>query len=210
MQNVDVAGTSADAVADAVRAVVVADTTAGTAEGTIADTLAARVSRTVRDIPDFPTSGVLFKDITPVLSDAALLREVIVAMAGPHTAAGITHVVGIESRGFLFGVPIALELGCAFVPARKPGKLPYQTVRESYALEYRDDMLEMHQDALGRGARVLVVDDVLATGGTASAATRLVSQLGGSVTAIAVLIELGFLNGRRALGNLPVHSLITY
>ncbi|MES2522184.1 MAG: adenine phosphoribosyltransferase [Gemmatimonadota bacterium] len=177
--------------------------------------VAARVRSSVRDIPDFPLPGILFKDITPVLSDVRLLRDVIGAMAAPFATTGITHVVGIESRGFLFGVPIALELGCAFVPARKPGKLPYVTVRESYALEYRADVLEMHSDALsisesGDVAKVLIVDDVLATGGTASAAARLVSQLGGRVVGISVLIELAFLEGRAAVDSQPVHSVVAY
>jgi adenine phosphoribosyltransferase len=169
-----------------------------------------RVRDVVRDVPDFPSVGILFKDITPVLAQPALLRDVVEAMAQPFAAAGITHVVGIESRGFLFGVPIALTMNVPFVPVRKPGKLPFLTVRESYALEYRSDVLEMHQDGLGAGARVLVVDDVLATGGTAAAACRLVEQLGGTVAGISVLIELEFLGGRAAIAPKRTHAILAY
>lgn len=178
--------------------------------------LSARVADAIRDVPDFPTAGILFKDITPVLSDPALMRDITAALAEPFTDSGITHVVGVESRGFLFGMPLALALDCAFVPARKPGKLPWKTEREEYALEYRHDVLEMHTDALafggtsGSSPRVLVVDDLLATGGTASATARLVERLGGDVVAIAVLVELGFLDGRAAMPGRAVHSLLTY
>ncbi len=178
--------------------------------------LSARIAETIRDVPDFPTAGILFKDITPVLSDPALMREITDALAAPFASAGITHVVGVESRGFLFGMPLALALNCAFAPARKPGKLPWNTEREEYALEYRSDVLEMHTDALQNGAtarahpRVLVVDDLLATGGTASATTRLVERLGGEVVAVAVVVELGFLNGRAGMPGRAIHSLLTY
>lgn len=163
--------------------------------------LAERVARVVRDVPDFPKPGITFKDITPLLADAALLREVVRAMQAPFIDAGITHVVAMESRGFLFGVPMALDLGAAFVPVRKPGKLPWRTASERYALEYGDDTLEMHVDALHPGARVLLVDDVLATGGTAAAAARLVERHGGVIAGLSVLMELGFLRGRDALGD---------
>lgn len=163
--------------------------------------LAERVARVVRDVPDFPKPGITFKDITPLLADAALLREVVRAMQAPFSDAGITHVVAMESRGFLFGVPMALDLGAAFVPVRKPGKLPWRTASERYALEYGDDTLEMHVDALHPGARVLLVDDVLATGGTAAAAARLVERHGGVIAGLSVLMELGFLRGRDALGD---------
>jgi adenine phosphoribosyltransferase len=178
--------------------------------------LAERVAATLRDVPDFPSPGILFKDITPVLADPRLMRDITEALAAPFAGAGITHVVGVESRGFLFGMPLALALDCAFAPARKPGKLPWQTEREAYALEYRSDVLEMHRDALHVGAaadarpRVLVIDDVLATGGTAAATCRLVERLGGDVVAVGVLVELGFLNGRAALGARAVEAILTY
>lgn len=163
--------------------------------------LAERVARVVRDVPDFPKPGITFKDITPLLADATLMREVVRAMQAPFAGAGITHVVAMESRGFLFGVPMALDLGAAFVPVRKPGKLPWRTASERYALEYGDDTLEMHVDAVEPGARVLLVDDVLATGGTAAAAARLVERHGGVIAGLSVLMELGFLRGRDALGD---------
>jgi adenine phosphoribosyltransferase len=172
--------------------------------------VARRVRQAVRDVPDFPAPGILFKDITPVLAQPALMRDVVAAMASPFAGSRITHVVGVESRGFLFGLPMALGMDSAFVPARKPGKLPHVTVRESYALEYRSDALEMHLDAMGPGARVVVVDDLLATGGTAAAACRLVERLGGSVVGISVLIELGFLNGRAAVAPAPVQAVVVY
>ena len=171
-------------------------------------TLIDRVSAALREVPDFPTAGILFKDITPVLADPPLLRDVIAAMVAPFAHAGVTHVVGVESRGFLFGVPMALQLGVPFAPARKPGKLPWHTERESYDLEYRSDVLEMHTDAVRGGDRVLVVDDVLATGGTASAACRLVERLGGTVIGVSVLVELEVLQGRARLPDRPVHAVV--
>lgn len=176
----------------------------------LATELSARVRAAVRDIPDFPTPGVLFKDITPLLADSALLRDVVRAMSNVFVNAGVSHVAGIESRGFLFGVPVALALDAAFVPLRKPGKLPYNTIRESYALEYRTDVLEMHVDAFAPGARVLIVDDVLATGGTAAAACRLVESAGGNVVAVSVLLELAFLEGRRQLDTRSVWAATTF
>ncbi|MEQ1691830.1 MAG: adenine phosphoribosyltransferase [Gemmatimonas sp.] len=175
----------------------------------MSDQIAQRVRAATREVPDFPSIGIGFKDITPVLADAALTADAIGAMSGPFEHEAISHVVAIESRGFIFGMPIALRLGASFVPARKPGKLPWKTVSESYALEYRADVLEMHQDALGAGARVLIVDDVLATGGTAAAAARLVTQLGGVVVALTVLSELTFLGARERLP-FPIHSLVRY
>jgi adenine phosphoribosyltransferase len=166
--------------------------------------LAERVARAIRDVPDFPKPGISFKDITPLLADPQLLRDVVRAMQAPFAALDITHVVAIESRGFLFGVPMALELG-----VRKPGQLPWRTAREGYALEYGDDAIEIHTDALQPGARVLVVDDVLATGGTAAAACRLVERQGGIVIGLSLLMELGFLHGRDALGERRVHALWT-
>lgn len=169
--------------------------------------LAQRVARAIRDVPDFPKPGITFKDITPLLADSALLRDVVRAMQAPFALAEISHVVAMESRGFLFGVPMALSLGAAFVPIRKPGKLPWKTAREGYALEYGDDALEIHTDALVPGARVLLVDDVLATGGTAAAAARLVERQGGVVVGLSVLMELAFLRGRDALGERRVETI---
>jgi len=169
--------------------------------------LVQRVQRAIRDVPDFPTAGINFKDITPLLADAVLLQDVIRAMQAPFAASDISHVVAVESRGFFFGVPMALSLGAAFVPVRKPGKLPWRTAREGYALEYGEDAVEIHTDAITRGARVLVVDDVLATGGTAAATCRLVERQGGVVVGVSVLMELGFLRGRDALGERRTQSV---
>jgi adenine phosphoribosyltransferase len=168
------------------------------------------VRASIRDIPDFPTVGILFKDITPVLADARIMAEVIEAMCSPFDDGRVTHVVAIESRGFLFGTPVAMRLGAAFAPARKPGKLPWHTASEAYALEYRSDVLEMHVDALGEGARVLLVDDVLATGGTAMAASRLVKRLGGEVVGLTVLCELAFLGARERMRDYPIHAIVQY
>ena len=173
-------------------------------------TLIDRLTATLRDVPDFPTPGILFKDITPVLADPALMHDAITAMLAPSRSLGVTHVVGVESRGFLFGMPMALQLDVPFAPARKPGKLPWRTERESYDLEYRSDVLEMHTDAVRAGARVLVVDDVLATGGTAAATCRLIERLGGTVVGVSVLVELGFLQGRTRLPDRAVHAVVTF
>jgi adenine phosphoribosyltransferase len=163
----------------------------------------------LRDIPDFPKPGILFKDLTPLLADAAAWKEVCDALAAPYRGK-VSRVCGIESRGFLYGVSVAERLGVGFVPIRKPGKLPAKTVRESYALEYGTDALEMHQDALVAGQEVLVVDDLLATGGTASAACKLVERLGARVHACAFAVELGFLKGRARLEGRKIHSLVTF
>lgn len=164
----------------------------------------------VRDIPDFPQSGILFKDITPVLGSPEAFREVINRLAEHAAFLQPDLIAGIESRGFLFGAPVALALGVGFVPIRKAGKLPSATEREEYALEYGTAIVEIHRDAVLPGRRVLIVDDLLATGGTAAAAARLVEKLGGTVAGLSFLIELGFLPGRRALNGHEIHSLLTY
>lgn len=164
----------------------------------------------IRDVPDFPQAGVLFRDITPLLRDAAARHFAIGEMANYVASRRVDAIVGIESRGFLFGVPIAERLGLPFVPVRKPGKLPSACVRESYALEYGTDTLEIHEDAVKRGQRVLIVDDLLATGGTARAATNLVKKIGGTVHALAFLIELVGLNGRAKLAGEQVHASLQY
>ncbi len=172
--------------------------------------LEARLRLAVRDVPDFPKRGILFKDITPVLADGELFAGVCEAMARPARGRGITHVVGIESRGFILGAPIAQLLGVGFVPVRKPGKLPARTEREEYALEYGTDALEVHSDACDSGSRVLLVDDVLATGGTAAATCRLIERLGATVVACAFLIELGFLSGGERLSGREYYASIRY
>ena len=166
--------------------------------------------RAVRDVKDFPKPGIVFKDVTPVLLDPKLLGAAVDLMAKPYRDARIDRVVSIESRGFLFGAPIALELGAGLVPIRKPGKLPYKTVSQSYDLEYGTDRIEIHADAVRNGQRVLVVDDVLATGGTMEAAVKLIGAIGGRIAACSVVIELLFLNGRKRLEGVPVHSLVKY
>jgi adenine phosphoribosyltransferase len=160
--------------------------------------VAARVRAALRAIPDYPKPGILFQDITPVLADAALLRDAVRALAEPFRGSGVTQVLGIEARGFILGAPVAIALGAGFVPARKPGKLPWDRAREEYALEYGTDALEAHSDACVAG-RVLVVDDVLATGGTAAAAGRLVERLGGEVAGYSFLLEIPALGGRAKL-----------
>lgn len=163
----------------------------------------------VRDIPDFPKPGILFRDITPLLADGPGLREAVRSMAEPFRGR-VDRVLGIESRGFILGAPVAVELGVGLAIVRKPGKLPGDTLAMSYALEYGTDSLEIHADALDRGSRVLVVDDLLATGGTAAAAADLVRQLGATVVACAFLIELAGLGGRERLGATPVHAVLGY
>lgn len=172
--------------------------------------LEARVRAAVRDVPDFPQPGIVFKDITPVLADAVLFNDVIEYLAQRMRPLRVDVVAGIESRGFIFGAPLAKELGAGFVPIRKPGKLPAQRIRVDYALEYGSDALEAHADAVTAGSRVLIVDDVLATGGTARAAAQLVHQLRGEVMGFCILIELGFLNGRKQLDAAPLHTLLSY
>ena len=164
----------------------------------------------IRDVPDFPKPGIIFKDITPVLLDPRLFGLTTRGMARPYQDAGVTRVVAIESRGFMFGAPVALDLGAGLVPVRKPGKLPSIRERVEYELEYGTDALEMHADAIGAHDRVLIVDDVLATGGTAEAASRLVRGRGATIAGFSFLIELGFLNGRDRLAPVRVESLIHY
>ena len=166
--------------------------------------------RLIRDIPDFPKPGIVFKDITPVLQDSRAFTEVIDRMAGYACEKKPDVVVGIESRGFILGSPVALKLGKGFVPIRKIGKLPHDTIQAEYALEYGTSAVEIHKDAIAAGQRVLIVDDLLATGGTAAASARLVEELGGHVAGIVFLIELGFLNGRDKLQDYDVKSFITY
>lgn len=172
--------------------------------------LISRLKATIRDVPDFPQPGILFKDITPVLAQPRLLRATINHFAEHYTGRHIDAVVGMESRGFIFGAPLAMELGAAFVPARKPNKLPYKTIGVEYELEYGSNRLEMHVDALEEGQRVLVVDDLLATGGTALATCKLVTALKAEVVACCFAIELSFLSGRERLGAIPVDSLVIY
>jgi len=164
----------------------------------------------IRDIPDFPKPGIVFKDITPVLADAAALQSVVEDLAAPYVGSGVTHVVGIEARGFILATPVARRLSAGFIPIRKPGKLPYTTNSVSYDLEYGTDQLEIHIDALGPGDRVVLVDDVIATGGTARAAIELLAGLDVEVMAMAVYVELSFLEGRLLLDGLPLHALVAY
>ncbi len=163
----------------------------------------------IRDVPDFPRPGIMFKDITPVFSDPKAMRQIIDLFIEYATPKKPDVIVGIESRGFVFGMPLALEMNLPFVPVRKFGKLPFKTIHEEYELEYGKNSVEMHVDAISQGNRVIIVDDLLATGGTASAAKRLVNRLGGTVEGFAFLIELSFLHGRLALTNDDVLALIT-
>ncbi len=167
------------------------------------------LKRHIRDIPDFPKPGIVFKDITPLLADAEAFRAAIDGLVAPYRGRA-DMVLGVESRGFIVGAAAAYALGTGIAVVRKPGKLPYRTHRASYELEYGTDALEIHHDAIGNGHRVLLVDDLLATGGTASAAVELVHRCGGEVVACAFLIELGFLGGRARLRGHEVHALIAY
>ena len=164
----------------------------------------------IRNVPDFPKPGILFYDITTLLRDPDGFRDVIAAMASPFLNQSIDLVVGIESRGFILGGAVAEELGAGFVPVRKPGKLPAKAVKESYALEYGTDVLEIHEDAVLPGQRVVIVDDVIATGGTARATASLIRKLGGTVHALAFLVELEFLKGREKLEGETIHTVIRY
>src|SRR3954464_5559953 len=167
--------------------------------GSLMTPLTDRVRQTLRAIPDYPKPGILFQDITPVLRDGALLSEVVLEMSRPYRDSAISHVLGIEARGFILGGAVATALGAGFVPARKPGKLPWERATEAYDLEYGTDSLEAHRDAWNVGSRVLIVDDVLATGGTAKAAGQLARGLGAEVGGWSFLLEIGILKGRDRL-----------
>lgn len=168
----------------------------------------ARVTAAVRDIPDFPKPGIIFKDITPLLADPEAFGEYIDSLAAKYADGPPDVIVGIESRGFIFGTPLAYKLKKGFVPIRKKGKLPYETCSESYELEYGSAEMEIHRDAFKPGSRVLIVDDLLATGGTAAAAARLIEKIGGVIIGVEFLIELAFLSGRDNLRGYPVHSVL--
>lgn len=168
------------------------------------------VQALIKDVPDFPKKGIVFKDITPLLADPKAFAETIDRLAEPYIGKGVQVVAGIESRGFLLATPIAYRLGAGVVPIRKKGKLPRAVKSASYALEYGTDSIEAHADAFAKGAKVLLVDDVLATGGTAAAAVQLVEAIGGTLVGAAFLIELAFLKGREKLPRRDVHSLVTY
>jgi adenine phosphoribosyltransferase len=172
--------------------------------------LAAAIREKVRDVPDFPKPGIIFKDITPLLADVDLFPKVSAAMAEPFSGAAVTHVAAIESRGFILGAPVAQLLRAAFVPVRKKGKLPSRTESVEYALEYGTDTLEMHADSCGPGHIVLVVDDVLATGGTAAATCELLEKMGASVAGCSFLMELSFLAGAARLKGRESRALVTY
>ena len=168
------------------------------------------IANKIRNVPNFPKEGINFKDITPVLSDIEIFRKAVKQMATPFMNSNIHIVVGIESRGFIFGVPIADCLNCGFVPVRKPGKLPCDTESVSYKLEYGKDSLEIHKDAIEEGQNILIVDDLLATGGTAEATCKLISKSKGNIVGFTVMIELEFLLGREKLNQYNVHSLVKY
>ena len=176
----------------------------------MADDRTAMLERYVRDIPDFPKEGILFKDITPLLAEPKAFTACLDAFAERWAGERVDAIVGIESRGFIFGAALAARMTASFVPARKPGKLPAETDRVEYALEYGTDALEMHVDALSRGDRVVIIDDLIATGGTAAATVELCERLGATVLGCGFVIELSFLNGRDRLGDVPVMSLLTY
>jgi adenine phosphoribosyltransferase len=168
------------------------------------------LANTIRSVPDFPVEGILFYDITTLLKNPAALKESVDQLVDVYRNKGVDVVVGVESRGFIFGTPLAYQLGVGFVPVRKPGKLPAETAAESYTLEYGTNTIEIHVDAIKKGQNVLVVDDLLATGGTAKATCNLVEKLGGKVVGIAFVIELNFLDGRDKLEGYDVFSLIQY
>jgi adenine phosphoribosyltransferase len=172
--------------------------------------LEQEIRSAIRDVPDFPKPGIVFKDITPLLAEAKLFQRTTAAMAEPYRQAGVTHVVAIESRGFLLGAPVAQQLGAGLIPVRKPGKLPSKTAAVEYALEYGTDKLEIHADACDHAARVLIVDDVLATGGTAKATAELVRGTGATLVGFSFLMTLGFLNGAERLRGTKIEQVLTY
>lgn len=163
----------------------------------------------IREIPDFPAPGVLFKDITPLLNNSEALRETVLGLSAPYREDGVDHVVGLEARGFIFGASVAMELGAGFVPARKVGKLPSKTIAQSYDLEYGTATVEIHSDAITPGSRVLIIDDVLATGGTGRAAVDLVRKAGGTVVGFSFLLELSELHGREKMPDVELHALLS-
>ena len=169
-----------------------------------------KLEKSIRDVPDFPKPGIIFKDITPILADPDLLYLSIKALASFVEDSSIDKVIGIDARGFIFGSLVANSLGKGFIPVRKEGKLPWKTESESYELEYGQSVIEIHQDAVLPGERILIIDDLLATGGTAAAAIKLVNRLGGIVDSAAFFIELEFLNGRELLKNCEVHSVLNF
>jgi adenine phosphoribosyltransferase len=171
---------------------------------------AAEIEKAIRNVPDFPKAGIQFKDITPVLADARLFAGAIELLTEKFKPGSVDAVVGIDARGFIFAAAAATKLHAGFVPVRKKGKLPYSTIEQDYALEYGHATVAMHTDALKPGARVLLIDDLLATGGTAAAAIALVHKLGGKILEAGFLIELKFLNGREKLGGIPARSLVSY
>jgi len=173
-------------------------------------TMSQDLKQYIRDVPDFPKPGILFRDITPLLATPEAFGVVVKSFADRYQGRGLTHVAGIESRGFIFGAPLALDLGVGFVPVRKAGKLPAETYSRSYDLEYGQATLELHRSELGPGARVIVIDDLLATGGTAEATVALVEEAGAEVVEVAFVIELAGLNGRDRLGGREVHALLVY
>lgn len=172
--------------------------------------LAKKVESLVRDVKDFPKKGITFKDITPILRDATTFDRVIAAIEAYGRKCGADLVVGIESRGFIFGAAAAARMGLGFAPVRKVGKLPWKTVKQSYTLEYGKDTVEMHRDAVDKGQRILVVDDLLATGGTLVGTCKLIEKMGGKVAGCACVVELGFLKGRKRLGDRDVFSIVNY
>jgi len=167
-----------------------------------------KIKAAVRNVPDFPKPGIIYKDITPLLQDGAIFSELINYLAQPYRNNVPKYVAGIESRGFIFGSALALELGCGFIPVRKAGKLPYKTIRQSYSLEYGEATIEIHEDAAAPGDKVVLIDDLLATGGTAQAAVSLLEKLHVEIIGIEFIIELAFLNGRKVLNPYPLRSLI--
>jgi len=169
-----------------------------------------KLKAAIRDVPDFPKQGIIFRDITPILSDPLLLNTAIEVLVEPYRNVKVDKIIGIESRGFIFAPPIAMRLGAGFVPIRKMGKLPAETIHHSYDLEYGSATMEMHKDAVSPGERVILIDDLIATGGSAAAAIEMIRKLGGEVIGASFLVELHFLNGRAKLPDIPVHTHIVY